>query len=117
MLAKSVGDQHHAHQQQERERQHLDGRMAIDIIANHAGRGHHDAHRDDHRGNHDPNFLHQTHRRNHAVQRKDNVDHDNLRNDTGKGGPDSVGCGMRLAFKAAVDLMHTLPQQKYPAQN
>ena len=82
MLVKCLCGQRHAHHHQKGQRQHLDGRVAVDKIANRLGRHQHDANRRHHGRHHYPNLVHHTHRRDDGVQRKHNVDDGYLANDS-----------------------------------
>jgi hypothetical protein len=63
-LVKPVQHQRKANQQQEAERQHLDGWVALDERADRPSGDQHDAHRDGHGPHHHPELVHHSHRRN-----------------------------------------------------
>ena len=69
------------HQHQERQRQHLDRRVAVDEAADRRGNRHHHEHRDDDGGDHDLDVLRQPDRGEHRIEREDDVDDADLHDD------------------------------------
>ena len=61
--AHAFGDQRHADHQQEAERQHDDGRIALDELRKRVGRQQHHRHRGDHRDEHDRHMRRSCRRR------------------------------------------------------
>ena len=53
----TLGDEHHADQQQEAEGQHFHRRMPLDEAGDRAGKDHHHADRENHGGDHHPDRL------------------------------------------------------------
>ena len=88
----ALADERQSDQQQERQGEHLHGRMAVDEIADWSSCEQHHAHRDDDGGDHDRQLralvaggvLHHADRGDHAVEAEDDVQNDDLRDDAGK---------------------------------
>src|SRR5690606_17369653 len=117
VLAHAVGDQHHADQQQERERQHLHCRKAVDEANNDSGKSHHEDHNDDQSSNHHPQCLGHAHGGDDRIQREDDVDSHDLRDHHADAGMDGAARpGSRFAFfDLMMDLDRRLGDQEQPA--
>jgi hypothetical protein len=115
VVAEGVGHQHHADHQQERQRQHLDGGVARDELADRAGGDHHQAHRGDHRGHHHRQVVHHADGGDDGVEREHDVDHDDLRDHRAEGGLDGAGGFALFAFHQLVHLLGALPDQEQAA--
>ena len=88
---KTVADQRHADQEQKAERQHLDGRMFLYEGADFAGKEHHEADRNDYRGNHDGKLAGHSQGGDDRIKGKNDVQQENLHNNRAKGCSDTGG--------------------------
>ena len=78
MDVEAVGDQRHADQHQEGERQHLGGRMVGDEMRDRPGGGIHHDHRDHHGGDHDLEILRHADGGDDGIEREHEVDQGEL---------------------------------------
>ena len=78
MKAETVGDQRHADHQEEAQRQHQNRRIAVDERRQRPHGDHHHPDRYDDGYDHDGKMLGHSHGRDDAVDREDDVDHDDL---------------------------------------
>ena len=78
MKAETVGDQRHADHQEEAQRQHQNGRIAVDERRQRPHGDHHHPDRHDDGYDHDRKILGHADGRDDAVDREDDVDHDDL---------------------------------------
>ena len=109
--------QRHADQEQEAERQHLDGRMAMDELADRLGRPHHDADGDDDGRHHDPQLVDHADGRDHRVEREDDVEEHDLDDHAGERRRDAARRVSLLAFELLVDFVRALRQQEQAAED
>ena len=113
----SLGDQIDANEHQERQRQHLDGGMAVHKGADRAGGEEHHQHGNDHCRDHDRDLIDHADCGNDGVERKDKVQQQNLRNNGGERGANS-GFGMSCrTFEFLVDLVRRLAHEEEPARD
>jgi hypothetical protein len=112
----AVSHQRDADQQQERQRQHLGGRMPTDKCADRPGRDIHHHHRDHDCNNHDLQLADETDRGDDRVDREHQVDHGDLdnhhRHDISRLGRPGPVIG---AFDLVVDLVCALGEQEQAA--
>ena len=118
MPVEPLGHQRHPDQEQETQRQHLDGRVCVDEPRYGPRREHHHPHSDndgcDHHG--DP-FGHADGGDN-RVQRKDEVEQQDLDDDAGERGGDAFSAVVvTVTFELVVNLVGTLAQQEEPAKD
>ena len=118
MKAETVGDQRHADHQEEAQRQHQNRRIAVDERRQRPHGDHHHPDRHDDGYDHDRKILGHAHGRDDAVDREDDVDHDDL-NEAG----DEAERRSRLLViilvirvDAVVDFARRLPDQEQAAR-
>ena len=120
MGAEALGDQRHADQHQECQREDLDRRVRVDELADRLGGEHHHADRGHDRDHHHRHVVGHAHRGDHRVEREHDVDDCDLHQDAGEAdarcgrGARRGGCVV-LALEAGVDLVHALPEQEQAA--
>src|SRR5690606_5203687 len=104
-------------QDQERQRQHLDGGVAVDELADGPGGEQHHQHRQDDGDGHDGDLADKAHRGDHRVQREDDIEHRDLHQDHAEagGGNRRPGGDSVAALQAVVDLVGGLEQQEQAA--
>ena len=78
VLLEAFEDERHADQQQEAEREHLHGRVLLHERADRLGRGHHDADRDHHGGDHHPQLVDHADGGDDGVEREHDVEQHDL---------------------------------------
>ena len=81
VLPQAVSEQHHADEQQERQREHLDRGMTMHERAQGAGGHEHHAHGDHDRGHHHHRVLRHPDGGNDRIERKDDVEQRDLYDD------------------------------------
>ncbi len=112
----AFADQRDAHQDQEREREHLDRRVLVDELADRLRGEHHDAHRDDDREHHHRNVAHHPHCGDDRIEREDDVDHRDLHERAVEAGGGTAAMPFVAgALERRVDLHHGLREQEQPA--
>ena len=113
--ARPVGHQRQANHQEERQRQHLHGRVAHDEVADRLGRDHHDADGDDDGGDHDRELAGHADGGDDRVEGEDDVEDHDLADDGGKRRRDA-GAGVAfLAFELLVDFDGGFPEEEEAA--
>src|SRR5688572_27371002 len=74
----ALGDQRHADQHEEREREHLDRRVLVDEAPDTAGGEHHDRDGQDYRDDHYGDVVGQADGRDHGIQRENDINEADL---------------------------------------
>ncbi len=74
LLMKALGHEHDSNGYQEGQRQHLQGRVAVDKPADTSCKNHHQNNGDDHGNDHDEYFFHQANGGQYRVKRKNSID-------------------------------------------
>ncbi len=115
MEVQPVGDQHDADQNQKRQRQHLDGGVFVDEIADRAGSKQHHGNGHANGGDHDRDMLGDTHGGKYRIQRENEVDGDDLHDDHGHHVGFRLGFFLVLSFHFMVDFHRCLVKQEQAA--
>src|SRR5690606_24118783 len=74
VIFEAFDDERKADHQEERKSEHLDRRVTLDEVADRSGKEHHRDDRDDDRGDHHPDVVDHTDRRDNRIERKDDVE-------------------------------------------
>jgi hypothetical protein len=110
-MVEAVGDQHHADDEEERERQHLDRGMRGHEASDARGEGHHEEHRGDDCGDHDLDPIDHPDRGDDRVEREDDVD-DHDRRITAENVALTAPRKLPSRLEQLVDLLGALPDQE-----
>jgi hypothetical protein len=112
----AVGDQDHADEDEEGEREHLHRRVVRDEVRKRRGSRDHHRHRRHHRDDHHPEVVDHADRGDDRIEREDDVDHRDLRDDGGERRPrrsrDRV---FLVGLHLRVDLARRLEEQEEAA--
>ena len=113
----AFGHQHDADQQEEGQGEDLDGRVALHETAHRVHRDKHDEHGDDHGHHHDRHLIGHPDGGDDRVERKDDVEHEDLGEHPGEAGaPLTRRLGARVpSLDLGVDLADRLDDQEEPA--
>ena len=117
VMADSVGDEEHADQDEECQRQHVHRWMAIDEVTDGASGKKHYAHRHDDGGNHDRHVLNHSHRRDDGIQREDDVEKEDLENHSGHRRGNSPFEMRAITLEFVVNLMRAFADQEKPSDD
>ncbi|ABV15265.1 hypothetical protein CKO_04204 [Citrobacter koseri ATCC BAA-895] len=104
-----------ADQNQERERQHFYGRVAVNKLADRARREHHHADGNHNCRHHDKQMIREAHRRDDGIKAENNIQHHDLDNRAQEGG-DARFQPFFLAFNRFVNFFTGFPDQEQPTQ-
>ena len=116
MEFEAVGDQGHADQDDERQRQHLHRRVPVDEVSDRIGGQHHHQHRGNDGRGHDRHVVDQTDRGDDRVEREDDVDDCDLRDHGAEGHRRAAARTLAfLALHRFVDFHRALDQQEQAA--
>src|SRR5688572_2186996 len=85
VLIESIREQRQPDQQQKTQRQNLYGRVSVDEITDESRRDHHNRNSKHDGRYHDPDVVDHSNRRDDGIEREDNVEEKNLKDDTFKG--------------------------------
>jgi hypothetical protein len=114
VLAHPLGDQHHADEQEEAQREDLHRRVAVDERADRPREREHEADRDHHRDDHHGHVLRHADRGDDRVEGEDHVDREDLEEDQAEGGGPALRL-FPLDLQLRVDLVGGLAEQEEAA--
>src|SRR5262245_19531180 len=101
--AEAIADERHADQQQERQREHLDGRMMVHELADRTRCEHHDGDGKDDRGDHHGYLVGHPDGGDDGVEREDDVEQHDLANDGAERRRGARRTVLALAFDSFVN--------------